>query len=163
MSLSIARTGNLSQWQDQLGNCYWRRNGNCPEHPFIDASAPTKKLYFVSITNLKCYSFGHAVVGEQINLTDIIHLDHWKFIQWGNLNITPGGVETDEYGNQIYQMPLGCIINENGIDVECFTKVEIQKITSLSIVNCEITKTFDPLITFYIDHNGNSTYVLPNI
>ncbi|WP_319579841.1 hypothetical protein [uncultured Methanospirillum sp.] len=146
----LARTGNLSQWQNQLTNCRWRRNANCPDYPFINSNVPTRDLYYVSVTN-DCGCPGHAVVGEIKDTTiSIENFQNWRFIQWGNLNITPGEIETDDDGKQIYQIPLGCGSTD--------TKVTIMKINALSVTDCDIHVVYsNPLVIFNIDNLGDVT------
>ncbi|WP_319579838.1 hypothetical protein [uncultured Methanospirillum sp.] len=146
----LARTGNLSQWQEQLTSCYWRKNKCYASHPFINAATPKKDLYYVSVRN-DCGCPGHAVVGEIKDKTvSIENFTNWRFIQWGNLNITPGEIETDDDGKQIYQIPLGC--GSTG------TTVIITKINTLSVIDCKIKIGFsDPVVIFNIDNLGDVT------
>jgi hypothetical protein len=146
-----ARAGNATQWNNVLSNCYWKQYLYCPDSYSFVTTPYNKDVYFVSITNSKCDFPGHAVVGELIE-GEITDFSHWKFFQWGDLNITPGS----------YQMPLGCIVHEEWGDIEYQTKVEIQRITSLSIVDCAIVKEYVVVITFYISATGVISYTLPD-
>ena len=137
----LARTGNLSQWQDLLQNCEWKRDENCNDiYPFISTSYPIEDLYYVSISN-NCGTSDHAVVGKLINpALGVTIFSNWNFIQWGDLNIQKGD----------YQLPYGCGSN--------VTTIEIKKVNSISVIDCNISVTFDdPVVTFLIDNLGDVT------
>ena len=135
--INLARNSALSQWQDQLENCYWKQGDGCPEYPFITSSAPTgKDLYYVSIESPQPGFVGHAVVGELIG-DDPMVFENWEFSQYGDLDIKPGNP----------QMPYGY--------GSMSTTVTISQIIEISVENCEIKKEENVIVVFKIDNLGN--------